>query len=257
MQIAFISDIHGNRIGLDAVLADVEANHNVDAYWFGGDYSLGGPDPVGVLERIRRLSTAVYVRGNADRRVYEPAHPLPFDVVAQRPELIPLLADVTAVAAWGIGAVVSHGWLDWFMQLPVEQRLRLPDGTNLLMVHASPGHDSGDSFFSRQTDEQLIELAGDCADDVIVVGHTHDPGQRHVGRHHWVNPGSVGNPMNPDPRASYAILNADESGYEFTLHRVDYDRDAVITMARERLYPNVQDLIDFFNGIHAPDRPWY
>jgi hypothetical protein len=85
----------------------------------------------------------------------------------------------------------------------------------------------------------------------------HDPTQRRVGKHHWVNPGSVGNPMTPDPRACYAILEADETAYEFTLYRVDYDRDAVITMARERCYPYVDNLIEYFNGVHAPDRPWY
>lgn len=257
MQIAFIMDIHGNSIGLDAVLADIAANQHVDAYWFGGDYVSGGPDPIGVLERITRLMPAVYIRGNADRRIYENDLPLPLEVVQQRPELIPMLADLAASLAWSVGAVATQGWLDWFRRLPVEHRQRLPDGTNLLMVHASPGRDTGAGFFSRQSDDNLAQLAAGCTDDVIVVGHTHDPCERRVGRHHWVNPGSVGNPMNPDPRACYALLNADEAGYRFTIHRVDYDRDAVIAMARERCYPGVNSLIEFFNGIHAPDRPWY
>lgn len=257
MKIAFITDIHGNSIGLDAVLKDIAASHVVDAYWFGGDYSGAGPDPVGVLERITRLTPAVFVRGNADRRMYENIIPIPFEEVKQRPELLPLLVDATAVMSWGSGAVASQGWLNWFRRLPVEQRLRLPDGTKLVMSHASPGRDTGEGFFSRQSDDKLVQLAEGCKDDVIVVGHMHDPCQRRVGKHHWVNPGSVGNPMTSDPRASYAILNADESGYEFSFYRVDYDRDAVITMARERGYPDVNNLIEYFSGIHAPDRPWY
>jgi predicted phosphodiesterase len=184
MQIAFIMDIHGNSIGLDAVLADIAAKHHVDAYWFGGDYSSGGPDPVGVLQRITKLSPAVFVRGNGDRRLYEGGMALPLEVVQQRPELIPLLVKLTASLAWSMGAVASHGWLDWFRQLPVEQRLQLPDGTKLLMVHASPGRDTGSGFFSRQTDEKLVQLAEGCDADVIGVGHTHDPCERRVGRHH-------------------------------------------------------------------------
>jgi predicted phosphodiesterase len=257
MQIAFIMDIHGNSIGLDAVLAEIESRHKVDAYWFGGDYASAGPDPVGVLNRISQLKPAVFIRGNGDRYMYESARPLPFEAVQERPELIRLFVDTTATMAWGIGAVASHGWLNWFRELPLEQRLVLPNGSKLLMVHASPGRDSGEGFFSRQTDEKLAELASACEDDIIVVGHCHDPAQRQVGRHHWVNPGSIGNPMNPDPRACYAILEADESGYEFSFYRVDYDRDALITMAEERRYPQVDNLIEFFSGLHAPDRPWY
>jgi hypothetical protein len=63
--------------------------------------------------------------------------------------------------------------------------------------------------------------------------------------------------MNPDPRACYAILDANESSHTFTIYRVDYDRDALITMALENCYPGVNSLIEFFNGVHAPDRTWY
>lgn len=63
MRIALISDIHGNSIALDAVLADIEARGGVDAYWLLGDFSAMGHDPVGVLERVTKLPNAVFTRG--------------------------------------------------------------------------------------------------------------------------------------------------------------------------------------------------
>jgi predicted phosphodiesterase len=258
MKLAFIADIHGSSIGLDAVLADIRTRHTVDGYWLGGDYCSGGPDPIGVLERLVRLPNARFIRGNADTRIINSGQLYPtLDEVRQRTELLPLLVNMHSALAWTVGAVANRGWLGWFANLPLEQRLRLPDGTKLLMVHASPGHDSGDGLYPNQSDEKLMQLAAGCEDDLIVVGHTHVPCQRKVGPRHWVNPGSIGQPMSGDPRASYAILNADKSGYEFTFYRVDYDREAVIAMARERRYPFVQDLIEYFDGIHKPDRPWY
>ncbi|HLV34309.1 MAG TPA: metallophosphoesterase family protein [Spirillospora sp.] len=258
MKLAFIADIHGSSIGLDAVLADIRARHAVEGYWLVGDYCSGGPDPVGVLERITKLPNARFIRGNADTRLINGGQLSPtLEEAKQRPELIPLLVNMHGALSWVVGAVANQNWLTWVANLPLEQRLRLPDGTKMLMVHASPGHDSGDALYPGLSDARLAELGAGCDDDLIVVGHTHIPCERRVGKHHWVNPGSVAMPMSGDPRACYAILNADKSGYEFTFYRVDYDREAVLAQARERRYPFVQDIEEYFAGIHKPDRPWY
>jgi predicted phosphodiesterase len=258
MKLAFIADIHGSSIGLDAVLADIRARHKVDGYWLVGDYCSGGPDPLGVLERIIKLPNARFIGGNADSRLVNGGQLYPtFDEARQRTELLPLLVNMRSALSWTIGAVANSNWLNWIANLPLEQRLRLPDGTKMLMVHASPGRNSGDALHPGLSDARLAALGAGCEDGLIVVGHTHIPCQRHVGPHHWVNPGSVGQPMSGDPRACYAILDADKSGYVFTFYRVDYDREAVLAMARERHYPFVQDMEEYFAGIHKPDRPWY
>ena len=51
-----MSDIHGNPIALDAVLADIEATGGVDEHWVLGDIVALGHDPVGVLERLARAA---------------------------------------------------------------------------------------------------------------------------------------------------------------------------------------------------------
>ena len=69
MKIALRSDIHGNSVALDAVLADIQAAGGVDDYWILRDLVALGPDPVGVLERVRGLPQVCVTRGNPDRYV--------------------------------------------------------------------------------------------------------------------------------------------------------------------------------------------
>jgi len=66
MRIALLSDIHGNSLALDAVLADI-ATVGVDGYWILGDIVALGPDPVGVLQRLSTLQNCYFIRGNTDR----------------------------------------------------------------------------------------------------------------------------------------------------------------------------------------------
>ena len=69
MRLAIFSDVHGNPLALDAVLADVSAAGGVDEYLVLGDVSLGGYDPSGTVERLWELPNARFVRGNWMRDV--------------------------------------------------------------------------------------------------------------------------------------------------------------------------------------------
>ncbi len=70
MRIAVLSDIHGNVRGLDACLADLDAQGGADLLIAAGDLCMDGPRPVEVLERLSERS-AVCVRGNTDREIVE------------------------------------------------------------------------------------------------------------------------------------------------------------------------------------------
>src|SRR4051812_19555675 len=77
MRIALMSDIHGNSIALDAVLADIAHAGGVDEHWVLGDIVALGPDPIGVLERIVALPELSVLRGNTDRYVVTGDRPSP------------------------------------------------------------------------------------------------------------------------------------------------------------------------------------
>ena len=144
MKIVLLSDIHGNSIALDAVLADVAAQGGVDAYWILGDLAALGHDPVGAMERLARLPNARFVRGNTDRYLFAGDRPAPSLAEVQAdPTRLPVLVEVEGTMAWTQGALTAGGWVEWLAQLPLEIEESLPDGTRVLGVHASPGRDDG------------------------------------------------------------------------------------------------------------------
>jgi predicted phosphodiesterase len=254
MRVALLADIHGNPIALDAVLADLQAQGGADATWCVGDYAALGYDPVGVLERVAALPDAAFVRGNTDR--YTAAGEMPSSPIeAARSDLahLPTLIHTAQSFAWTKGYVTARGWLGWLAALPVEQRLTLPDGTRLLMVHAAPGTDDGPGITPATPEADLAALLAGCEADLVVVGHNHWPQDRQVGGVRLVNPGSVSNAPARDLRASYALIEADTSGYQVAFRRVAYDVQAVIDAVRQSQHPAADYLLRFFEGRFSPD----
>ena len=249
MRVALFSDIHGNPIALDAVLADVEAQGGVDAYWVLGDLAAVGYDPVAAIERLVALPDARFVRGNGDRYVVTGERPLPTPEDVQKdPRLLATLVEVAQGFAWTQGAVTATSWLDWLQDLPLEQRMTLPDGTRLLGVHAATGYDDGRGVHPGLSDAELQAALANCGADLVCVGHTHVPLDRSVGGVRVVNLGSVSNPVTADLRATYVLLEATSSGYQLHFRRVAYDRDAVIAAVQRSRHPSSAFLIRFMRG---------
>jgi predicted phosphodiesterase len=238
MQLALLSDVHGNTVALDAVLADVEQRGGVDHYWFLGDLVALGHDPLGVLERITALPGAAFVSGNTDRYVLTGDRPPPWidDAVAD-PRLVAQIAEVAGSFGWTAGCIEAGGWRDWLAGLPSEVRMTLPDGTRLLGVHASPGQDDGPGINERDSDDELAARLAGCDADVVFAGHTHWPVDRMVHGTRAVNLGSLSNPMAKDLRASYVIVDGDADGYAVEHVRVDYDHEAVVTAIEAQVHP--------------------
>lgn len=237
MRIALLSDIHGNPIALEAVLANIQAQGGVDTYWILGDIVAIGHDPVGVLERLVELPNACFVLGNTDRYMVTGERPGPtFAAVESDPRLLLPFVEIAQSFAWTRGAITATGWLPWLAALPFEQRLVLPDGTRLLGVHGAPGSDEF-GVNPGLSEAELRSLFADCAADLVCVGHTHWPLDVRVGSVRVVNLGSVSNPLPPDLRATYVFLEADDSGYRLQHRRVDYDRHAVIAAVQQVQHP--------------------
>ena len=227
MQLAILADIHGNPIALDAVLDDIAGQ--VDAYLFLGDYAAIGYDPATVIERVKTLPNAHFVRGNTDHYTCTGDRPFPSpeDALAD-PSLMPRLMDVQASFAWTKGYLAANGLLDWLLDLPIEARITLPDGTQLLGVHAAPGRFDGAGFYDEMSDEELWGMVANCEADIVMVGHYHWPMDRMLNGIRCANVGPVSNPNRHDKRASYVLLEADENGYQLDFRRVAYDINAVL-----------------------------
>lgn len=249
VKLAVLSDIHGIPIALDAVLADIEQRGGVDGYLGLGDLVAQGYDPVSAAKTLAALPNAHFVRGNTDRYVCARGLPRWLDFDHVEPERL----DLVRSHAWTTGCLAAAGLLEWVQAIPLEYRFDLPDGTRVLCVHASPGKDDGSGLRQEQTDEEFSALLAGCEADLVLVGHTHWPFDRSIAGVRVVNPGSVGYPRRTDLRGSYALIEADESGYTVEIHRVGFDIDAVIrAVETSGFYPNPEWVIAHYSRESLP-----
>ncbi|NDJ55020.1 MAG: metallophosphoesterase family protein [Chloroflexi bacterium] len=249
MRIAAYSDIHGNPIALEAVLTDIEAQGGVDQTIVVGDLAAIGPAPVEVLERLAAVENTIFVRGNTETYLLTNTVPPPSTEDVQRdPSLAELATSVARSFGWTQGAITQAGWLDWMVDLPLEQRLSLPDGTRLLAVHAAPGRDDGPGVEPLTPKETLEDWVKGCDADLVLVGHVHQAGDYPLTQVRIVNVASVGNPMEADLKASWVLIEADQNGYDLTFYRVDYDREAVIDLTHRVRQPAAEYIISFLKG---------
>jgi predicted phosphodiesterase len=248
MRIIVMSDIHGNSIALDAVLADIGCEGSVDEYWVLGDIVEAGPAPVEVLERLAKLPNVRCIRGNTDRYV-SVGGPERFFGQGDPPAMN---LEAAGAIAWTQGVITQGGWFDWLAQLPLEIKAVLPDGTKVLGVHAAPGRDTGLGFKVGLREAELTVVLGDCDADLILGGHHHRPLDVIVKGKRIVNVGSVSIPFPPDLRASYVILDADTAGYRIEHKRVEYDREAVIAAVERLRHPGAGYIIGHLRGLRKP-----
>jgi predicted phosphodiesterase len=255
MRLAVFSDVHGNLLALDAVLADVEGQGGVDGYLVLGDLAVGGYDPAGAVERLRSLPNARFVRGNTEASLAQGEPGVVLPKLQHAPEEAARFVGQVAFFAWAHGALVARGQMEWLAALPLEQRLTLADGTRVLANHAAPGSDGSDQramLVPTQSDDAVRALLDGCAADLVCVGHSHWPMDRTVDGVRVLNVGSVSNPWAPDLRACWTLLEADAQGYRVEQRRVDYDRDAVIAALRRAGHPTAEALAAHFRGERSP-----
>jgi predicted phosphodiesterase len=222
MRIAVISDVHSNLLALDAVLASAGA---VDAIWHLGDVVGYGPEPDAVVDRLSAVG-AVGVRGNHDAAACGGA------------EIEWFNPDARSAMEW-TREVISERTRAWLDNLPERREI-----AGFTLVHGS-GRDPIWEYVTSPAAAHASLAAMDTTHGIN--GHTHIPvaylvvGDRagRVGPERLMhdapvnlgggrlllNPGSVGQPRDGDPRASYLILDTDAgtAGWE----RVPYDVAAV------------------------------
>jgi diadenosine tetraphosphatase ApaH/serine/threonine PP2A family protein phosphatase len=214
MTVALLSDIHANLVALEAVLADLPP---VDAIWVMGDTVGYGPDPADTLALLRERG-ATLVAGNHDRAV-------------ATGEGLELFNSAARAAAERHRSWLSPADRDALAALPVT----LEPADRYAICHGSPRDPLWEYVFDART--AAFAMAGIAATRCC-VGHTHVPATFRTGDGKlMVNPGSVGQPRDGDPRASYAILDVDRATVDF--HRVEYDIQETQRRMRELKLPDM------------------
>ena len=199
MRILLIADVHANWAALQAVTAEPH-----DLCLCLGDLVDYGLEPGPCVEWVRK-NAAYVVRGNHD-------HGAAQNVVVNGKVGFRYLTGVTRAVT---REKLSEDELRWLGRLPVTKMVTLAN-TRFLLVHASP-RDPLDEYAPADVDFWNKRLA-QIDVDVVCVGHTHHPYVLEVGEKLVINPGSVGQPRDGDPRASYAVIE----DYKVELKRVEY-----------------------------------
>jgi putative phosphoesterase len=236
MRIALLSDVHANLHALEAALA-ICGEAAVERVVVAGDLVGDGPNPVEVLERLRRLRLDA-IRGNVDRQVLTWLSRSPTKLRRRAAEGNPQRRNRAWSALQLAGADGARGWLE---SLPSELRLH-PGGRAVLVVHGSP-HGDTDYVFSSLTERGLagkLQPLEGWRPEVLVCGHSHVPFAREVGGVLVVNCGSVGRPADGDPRGSLALLELEPSAPpRAEILRFEYPVDDLLRELEEREVPGV------------------
>jgi putative phosphoesterase len=230
LQLALISDIHGNALALEAALADI-AGHRPDRIVILGDLVLNGPRPAETVDRVRELETAgaMVIAGNTDIAVADA------DYAAAFPWLDEVPASYRAAAEWSRDRL-SDDQLEYLRRLPAERRLSVGDDL-ILACHASPG--SQTSGLPADLDAAVtVQRVTRTDARVICCGHTHVADVRELGRKLLVNPGSCGYAFDGTPDACWGLLSV-EAGQEpeATLYRAQYDATPAAEEVSQRGLP--------------------
>jgi putative phosphoesterase len=233
MRILLLADIHANWPALQAI------QEPFDACLFLGDLVDYGLDPSPCIHWVREHAAAA-VRGNHDHGVAQ-------NVKVQGKSGFKYLSGETRKLTQERISVEERRFLG---SLPISKRLTL-DTVKFLLVHATP-RDPLDEYSIADVDFWSRRLA-DVDAQVVCVGHTHYPYILEVGDKLVINPGSVGQPRDGDPRASYAIIE----NQRVELKRIEYPvEDAVNTVLQSALpEPAKSQLIEVFRtgGLAKPD----
>ena len=223
MRLAVISDVHGNLVALEAVLADIE-RQGADATLALGDFLSGPFDPVGVADRLIDLGIPG-VRGNHDRHIVEGRE------------------DDWEIDAL-VRAAIGPAHRDWLASLPLNRVFE----QEVFMCHGTPTADDvlwldgtgagGDVF---HVGREQIEREADGFDyPVLLCGHSHIPRTLRLADGRLVlNPGSVGLPLSlGSPDARYALIEKRNGHWTVDLRALPYDNSAAVAQARAGGFEN-------------------
>jgi protein phosphatase len=233
MQLAILSDVHGNHTALQAVLAHIE-RQRPDYVVFAGDLCAFGARPAATLGLLREHRHILCLRGNTDEMVLRPPV-VPEDLVGRPRDHLEFKRNS---ALWAKEQLDKDD-LRWLAGMPFAHRLSPTTEVqdDLLVVHANPKDAQhfllppaaeqeerlGSAQF-RQTEKELGALLGDVQAGIIAFGHFHFPNVRSWRDLVLANISSVSNPMDGDPHTKYGLLTWDAAdGWQVELVRVDYD----------------------------------
>jgi len=217
MRVLIISDIHANLTALEAVLADAK---DFQATWCLGDLVGYGPDPNECIERVRSLPDLLCTIGNHDAAALDQIESESFNPEARN------------ALEWTQSILTTES-RDFLLNLPEKIELE-----TVTLTHGSPRHPVWEYLLDTRTATINFDYFNT---PWCFVGHTHlpviyslnnfnqsasliipEPNQAvNLPTRAIINPGSVGQPRDRDPRAAYCYFDTEDNSVDFC--RIPYD----------------------------------
>jgi predicted phosphodiesterase len=238
MRILILSDLHANATALDAALH--AAKERWDRMVCLGDVVGYGPDPNEVTTKIRELG-ATTIRGNHDKAVTDLMPTDDFNPVAKAavdwtraqisPDNMKWLAALPSGPLETEGLVLVHGAFqdeDEYVFTPAQALEGLLDSTATVTFFGHTHHQGGFSYTADSNNLEMLNLHPRPSEQFAALRT--DARSRYL-----LNPGSIGQPRDADPRAGFAIADLQQGIVEFW--RVNYDINQVQSRMRAARLP--------------------
>ena len=202
MKVAIIADIHGNLDALKAVIEDIRRRKIKDIIC-AGDIVGYGPEPDECVDLIRK-NLVTCVRGNHEQ-------------VAVTLDDLDRVNNYAKTSLIWTNKRLSFQNKQYLKNLPITKKIG-----NIFVVHGSPFDPLHEYVYE---DDDMSYFINSAKSEIIVMAHTHIPYIKMVKKTLIINPGSVGQPRDDLPEASYCVLDTETK--KATIIRLAYDIDAV------------------------------
>lgn len=216
-KIGIISDIHSNQNALDSVLSELEAS-GIDTLLCAGDITGYYVRPKDVIETFKEKNIDS-VMGNHDAALNNRLSFRHFNRQASK-------------ALNYHRKLLEPSDYRYLEQLPETYEDTI-DGKHLFMVHGSPKRPFQEYVFENSISSYFLNDSFQYRPDIIIMGHTHVPYVKKIEDSLVINPGSVGQPRDNNPDASYAVL--DINNFEADIHRCKYDIEKTMQESRGKV----------------------
>jgi putative phosphoesterase len=247
MRIAVVSDMHGNNLAFETVLADIKQK-GTDQIVCLGDAIQGGPQPADVVQNLRALNCPV-VMGNADAWLLSGEETGDEGIPPER------LKKMGEIRLWSLSQLTEEdqAFISGFQPTVT---INLEEDLDLLCFHGSPTS-FDDIILPAAPLEEFQKFLGAYSDHILTGGHTHAQQVRRNGDLFFFNPGSVGfayshyqpdGQFQADPWAEYAILTVENRQTSLEFRRLPFDVEDLIRIYRESGRPFAEEAIAQYQG---------
>jgi putative phosphoesterase len=213
LRLLVLSDIHSNHAALRAVLKDAAP---WDMCICAGDTVGYGPAPNECIDTLRGKGFRC-IMGNHDHEAITGD--------ASSPKGAPGNFRFNPPAARAIEInrrLLTPDSRAYLHGLPISLRLNI-GGVSIAIYHGSPRAPLSEYVMPEEAKRRAAQMLAETDCSLLVLGHTHKPCAVEHGDALLLNPGSVGQPRDGDPRACYATVEIDEGRIKPLIHRVNYD----------------------------------